>query len=91
MSTHAALSHPEYLEDVLEERNQGSFIPAVDDLVERVMEKVVQKKTAQESLEDLLEERDKGPFVPLPKDWRQQVMTKAREHVRKVRAVASHA
>ncbi len=46
---------------------------------------------AREALEDLLEERDKGPFVPLPKDWRQQVMTKAREHVRKVRAAASHA
>jgi hypothetical protein len=91
MSTNASLSHPAPLEDVLEERDQGSFIPVPDDLVKRVMEKAVQKKSAQESLEDLLEERDQGPFVPLPQDWRQQVMAKAREHVRRVRAVASHA
>ena len=91
MSTNAALSHPVHLEDVLEERDQGPFIPVPDDLVKRVMEKAVQKKSAQESLEDLLEERDQGPFVPLPKDWRQQVMAKAREHVRQVRATASHA
>ena len=91
MSTNAALSHPVHLEDVLEERDQGPFIPVPDDLVKRVMEKAVKKKSAQESLEDLLEERDQGPFVPLPKDWRQQVMAKAREHVRKVRATASHA
>ena len=91
MSTNAALTHPAPLEDVLEVRDKGPFIPFPDDLVERVMEKVLQNKSAQESLEDLLEERDQGPFVPLPKDWRQQVMAKAREHVRKVRAVASHA
>ncbi len=91
MSTKTALSHPAHLEDVLEERDQGAFIPVPDDLVERVMKKVGQKKSAQESLEDLLEERDKGPFVPLPKDWRQQVMAKAREHVSKAKAATAHA
>ncbi len=90
MSTNAALIGPVHLEDVLEERDQGPFIPVPNDLVERVMGKVVQRKTAQESLEDLLEQRDQGPFVPLPKDWRRQVMDKAREHVRKVRAAESH-
>lgn len=46
---------------------------------------------AREALEDILEERDKGPFVPLPTDWRKQVMSKAREHVRKLRASSTHA
>ena len=78
----------EAIEDILEDRSMGSFVPVPDDLVEKVMVRALERLKTR-ALEDVLEERDKGPFIPLPRDWKDQVMTKAKAHVNAVSSSAS--
>jgi hypothetical protein len=76
------------IEDILEDRSKGPFVPVPDDLVEQVMVRALERMKTR-ALEDVLEERDKGPFIPLPRDWKEQVMTKAKAQVNAVSSSAS--